>query len=124
MAVFMSLGGNDQGDGFLIAPLGSTYNFDLAIWTDAGNAAVTLQAAPNPAGLVFSQVNLNISPVKTVVQVHATVQSSTRGDSTIEVLDGPNVVASFQVTSIKHPTLNFKGRFEARFATDGALPFT
>jgi Big-like domain-containing protein len=122
MAIFMSLGGNSAGDGFLIVPLGTTYDADLSIHTDAGNMAVTLQASPNPAGLVFSQTNLNISPAPTVVQVHAMTQSNSRGDTTIQVLDsGSNVVASFTVTAIKHPKINFKGRFEARFATDGAF---
>lgn len=50
--------------------------------------------------------------------VHATAQSATRGDTTIQVLNGAVVVASFTVTAIKHPTVNFSGRFEARFATD------
>ena len=46
MAVLMSLGGNPAGDGFLVAPLGTTYEGELALWTDAGNAAVTLRADP------------------------------------------------------------------------------
>ncbi len=122
MAVSMSLGGNAAGDGFLIAPLGSNYDADLAIWTDAGNLAVTVQASPNAAGLAFSTTSLTISPAATTIQVHATLQSASRGDTTIQVLDPANsVVASFKVTSIKHPIVNFQGRFEARFATDGAF---
>ena len=124
MTVSISLAGNPAGDGFLVAPLGSTYDADLSLSTDAGNLAVTLLASPNAAGLVFSQTNVNISPVATVVQVHATLQSATRGDTTIQVLDGGMaVVASFTVTSITHPVINFKGRFEARFATDNSTPF-
>ena len=121
MAVLMSLGGSTQGDGFLVAPFGTNYDAELALWTDAGSAAVTLQASPNPAGLVFSQTALNLTTNPTIVQVHSTLQSASRGDTTIQVLDGANVVASSTVTSIKHPVVNFKGRFEARFATDGAL---
>ena len=125
MAVLMSLGGSSSGDGFLVAPLGTTYEAEIALWTDAGNATVTLQASPNPAGLVFSTAApINISPVKTVVTVHSTLQSASRGDTTVQVLDGGMaVVASFKVTSIKHPVMNFKGRFEARFGTDGARPW-
>jgi len=121
MAVLMSVGGSSSGDGFLVAPLGTTYEAEIALWTDAGNATVTLQASPNPAGLVFSTAApINISPVKTLVTVHSTLQSASRGDTTIQVLDaGMAVVVSFNVTSIKHPVVNFKGRFEARFATDG-----
>jgi hypothetical protein len=50
-------------------------------------------------------------------------QSMLHGDTTIEVLDpGMAVVASFKVTSITNIVVNFSGRFEARFATDAALP--
>src|SRR5215217_5718953 len=121
MAVLMSLGGNSSGDSFLIAPLGTTYEAEIALRTDAGTASVTLQASPNAAGLVFSQTAVNISTTPTVVTVHATAQSASRGDTTIQVLDGTTVVASFAVTSIKHPVVNFRGRFEARFATDGSF---
>jgi hypothetical protein len=124
MAVHMSLGGNTAGDGFLVAPLGSTYDAELALWTDTGTASVTLQASPNPAGLVFSTAApISISTVKTVVTVHSTLQSSSRGDTTIQVLEGATAVATFKVTSIKHPVVNFSGRFEARFSTDNARPY-
>lgn len=121
MAVLWSLGGNTLGDGFLVAPFGTNYDAELALWSDAGNVAVTLLASPNPAGLDFSQSALNLTAIPSIVQVHSTLQSASRGDTTIQVLDGINVLASFTVTSINHPVVNFKGRFEARFATDGAL---
>jgi Big-like domain-containing protein len=121
MAVLMSLGGNTSGDGFLLAPLGTTYDVQLALWTDAGAASVTLQASPNPAGLVFSQTAINITTNPTIVTVHATLQSGSRGDTTIRVLEGAVIAATFAVTSIKHPIVNFRGRFEARFATDGSF---
>ena len=124
MAVLMSLGGNSAGDGFLIAPLGTTYDAEIALWTDAGTASVTLQASPNAANLVFSTAGpISLSTVPTVVTVHAQLQSASRGDTTIQVLDGTTVVASFDVTSIKHPVVNFNGRFEARFATDNLRPY-
>jgi hypothetical protein len=124
MAVLMSLAGNTAGDGFLVAPLGSTYDAEIALWTDTGTASVTLQASPNPAGLVFSTAGpISISTVKTFVTVHSTLQSGSRGDTTIQVLEGATVVASFHVTSIKHPVVNFNGRFEARFGTDNARPY-
>ena len=124
MAVLMSLGGNSAGDGFLIAPLGTTYEAEIALSTDAGTATVTLQASPNPANLVFSTAGpISLSTAKTVVTVHSLLQSASRGDTTIQVLEGTTVVASFKVTSIKHPQVNFNGRFEARFATDTARPY-
>jgi hypothetical protein len=125
MAVHMSLGGNAAGDGFLIAPLGSTYDAEIALWTDSGTASVTLQASPNPANLVFSTAGpFSLTTAPTVyATVHSQLQSTSRGDTTIQVLEGATVVANFTVTSIKHPQVNFNGRFEARFATDGALPY-
>jgi hypothetical protein len=126
MAVFMSLNGNSSGAGFLIAPLDSNYDAEIALWTDAGTANVTLQASPNPANLVFSNAGpIAISTTPTVVStVHSLLQSASQGDTTIQVLDGATVVASFAVTSITEPVINFSGRFEARFATDGALTNT
>ncbi|HYV34051.1 MAG TPA: hypothetical protein VE988_00015 [Gemmataceae bacterium] len=121
MTILMSLGGNTSADGFLVAPRGSTYDAELALWTDAGTASVTLQASPNAAGLVFSQTAVNLSSSPTVVKVHATAQSSSRRDTTIRVLDGTVVMASFTVTSIKRPVVNFRGRFEVRFATQPAF---
>src|SRR5688572_5419536 len=118
MAVLISLGGNSAGDGFLVAPLGTTYEAQISLSTDAGTASVTLQAAPNPAGLVFSTLGpIALSTTPTIVTVHSTLQSAARGDTTIQVLQAAVVVASFAVTSIKHPVVNFKGRFEARFST-------
>jgi hypothetical protein len=66
---------------------------------------------------------ISISTVKKVVTVHSTVQSSSRGDTTIQVLEGATAVVTFKVTSIKHPVVNFSGRFEARFSTDNARPY-
>ena len=125
MAVHMSLAGNAAGDGFLVAPLGSTYDAEIALWTDAGTASVTLQASPNPANLVFSNAGpFSISTVPTVVAtVHAQLLSTSRGDTTIQVLEGMAVVASFTVTSINHIVVNFNGRFEARFSTDADRPY-
>jgi|GEM_PF-1141573 len=121
MAVLISLNDNAAGDGFLLAPLDSTYEATIKLKTDPATptATVTLQASPNVAGLVFSTVGpITITPVETIVTVHAMMQSSSRGDTTIQVLEGAVVAASFAVTSIRNPTINFKGRFEVRFATD------
>ncbi len=55
MAVTISLQGNSASDGFLLAPVGSNYDAELSLATDTGTLAVTLQASPNPAGVVFSR---------------------------------------------------------------------
>lgn len=62
MAVTISLQGNSVGDGFLLAPVGSTYDAEFSLVTDSGTLAATLQASPNPAGLVFSQTSVNRPP--------------------------------------------------------------
>lgn len=127
MAVLISLGGNSAGDGFLIVPLATNYDAELSLATDTGTLSVTLKsAAPDPAGLVFTPAGpITLSTTPTIVHVHSTLQSAHRGDTTIQVLDGAlTVVASFTVTSIKHPQVNFNGRFEARFATDPDLPYS
>jgi hypothetical protein len=121
MAVFISVGGNTAGDGFLVAPRGATYDAEIALWTDVGTASVTLQASPNTAGLVFSQTAVNLSTAPTIVNVHSTLQSASRGDTTIQLLDGATLLSSFTITSIKRPVVNFNGRFEARFGTDGGF---
>jgi len=121
MAVLISLGGNSSGQGFLLAPVGATYPAELSLATDTGTLSVTLQASPNAAGVVFSQANVNLSTVPTIVTVHATLQSGGPGDTILRVLDGANPVANFTVTAIKHPTVHFRGRFEVRFATDNAF---
>ena len=125
MAIHISLNGNSAGDGFLIAPLATTYEAEIALWTDAGTPTVTLQASPNPANLVFSTAGpFNLTTVPTVyATVHSQLQSASRGDTTIQVLEGTTVVASFNITSIKQPVVNFSGRFEARFSTDNLRPY-
>jgi hypothetical protein len=120
-AVLIGLGGGSGTEGFLVAPLDNTYDADLSLKTDAGTASVTLVASPNPAGVVFSQTSVSLTTSPTIVKVHSTVQSSSRGDTTIQVLQGTTVVASLAVTSIKHPVVHFKGRFESRFATQPAF---
>lgn len=116
MAILMSLQGNSAGDGFLVKPLGTrTFDGIIELRTDAGTASVTLQASPNVAGLVFSQTALDLTTNPTFVAVHATAQSGAREDTTIQVLQGVTVVASLTVTSIEHPVVHFRGRFESRF---------
>ena len=48
MAVLMSLAGNSSGDGFLIAPRGTTYDAELALSTDAGLHPSPFRLHPTP----------------------------------------------------------------------------
>jgi hypothetical protein len=118
MAVIVSLQGSTVGDGFLIAPLGArVFDASLSLQTDSGPASVTLRAAPDTGGLVFSQTSVPVATAPTMVTVHATATSTSRGDTTIQVLEGTTVVWSMAVTCVTDPILHFRGRFEARFAT-------
>lgn len=122
MAIIATLQDNSSGDGFLIAPLGGrVFTAALSLSTDSGTADVTLRAAPDTAGLVFSQTSCAISSMPTVVDVHATAKSISRGDTAIEILEDGNVVGRLGVTSIANPVVHFRGRFEARFATQPAF---
>jgi hypothetical protein len=122
MAILVSLNGNSAGDGFLLAPLDSVYWAELSLATDAGTATVSLLASPDAAGLVFDNAGPhNLSTVPITVKVHATLQSVTRGDTVIRIMDGATELANFPITSIENPSINFKGRFEVRFATQPAL---
>jgi hypothetical protein len=122
MAVVISLQGNTAGDGFLVAPVGANYEVPLTLSVTSGTLAATLQALPDGAGVSFATTSVSLSTVPTVVMIHATLQSGSRGDTRIRVMDGVNEAGFFIVTSIKHPKVKFKGRFEARFATAGAQP--
>lgn len=122
MTVIATLQGNASGDGFLIVPLGArTFAAALSLQTDSGTADVTLRASPDAAGLVFSQTSCAVTTEPTVVDVHATAKSVSRGDTAIEVLEGDTVVWRMSVTGIANPVIHFRGRFEARFATQDAF---
>lgn len=122
MAVIVSLQGSISGDGFLIAPVGGrVFGASLSLHTDSGEASVTLRVSPNAGQLVFSQTSVAVTTAPTLVTVHALEKSVSRGDTTIEVLEGTTVVWSMAVTCIAHPVLHFRGRFQARFATQPAF---
>jgi len=122
MAIIATLQDSSSGDGFLVAPVGArVFPAALSLRTDSGTADVTLRAVPDAAGLVFSQTASTVSSVPTVVDVHATAKSLSRGDTVIEVLQDDDVVWTMSVTCIAHPVVHFRGRFEARFATQPAF---
>jgi len=122
MTVLATLQGIGSGEGFLIAPLGArVFTAPLSLQTDSGSADIALRASPDGAGLLFSQTSLTVTTVPTVIDVHATAKSLQRGDTAIEVLEGDTVVWRMSVTGIAKPTVHFRGRFEARFATQPAF---
>jgi hypothetical protein len=63
MAVIAALQGNGSGEGFLVAPVGArTFPAALSLQTDTGTADVTLRAATDAAGLVFSRRHARLPP--------------------------------------------------------------
>lgn len=123
MAILIQVNGNSSGEGFLIAPDGSrTFPVSVGLRLGAGDPPVTAtlqaSAAANVAGLAFSSATVNLSTTEQFVEVHATAPSAARNDTVLQVLVGGVPQASFNLTAISNPEVWFKGRFEARFATN------
>ena len=119
MGIVIRVNGNSAGDGFLVAPdSGRVFPVSLNLSTDDGSTVnVTVDATPNGAGIVLPGGNVSVGPGGTDIPIQATSVSSTRQDTVINVHSGG--VTTFALTSIRDPQIGFRGRFEARFATDG-----
>ncbi|MGI5127027.1 hypothetical protein ACQEVB_09470 [Pseudonocardia sp. CA-107938] len=119
MTVIAALQGETSGDHFLIAPHdGRVFPGVLALSTDRATT-VTLRSVPD-GRIVLSPTTCDLGTDPTDVTVHATGPSQSRGDTTIEIVEGGDVVATLELTCIEEPVVHFRGRFEARFATDSA----
>jgi hypothetical protein len=118
--VVIQVNGSSAGDGFLIAPdTGRTFSVALALSTSDGSTVnATIDATPNAAGLTLPAGPVSIGPAVTTIPIQAASQSASRGDTVINVRVG-GVATSFNLTAIGKPEVWFRGRFEARFATDG-----
>jgi hypothetical protein len=118
--VVIQVNGSNAGDGFLIAPDGArTFSVPLILSTNDGTTvAATIDATPNKAGVTLPAGPLSIGPVGAMIPIQATAQSAARGDTVVNVRVG-SVTTSFKLTAIRNPEVWFRGRFEARFATDG-----
>lgn len=122
MAILIRVNGNGVSGGFLIAPDGTrTFPVPVGLRTDDGSTVIAvLQQAAGGAGLVFSQTNVTISPAETFVDVHATTSSGARDDTVLQAAVGGVMQASFNLTAIQNPEVWYKGRFQARFATESS----
>ena len=124
MTVIVALQGSASGDGFLIAPLGAhVFPARARRCRRTRDGSVTLRGVSRRRPAWCSprrRAALTTEP--TVVDVHATAKSVSRGDTTIEVLEGDTVVWRMAVTCIANPVVvHFRGRFQARFATQPAF---
>jgi hypothetical protein len=87
--------------------------------TDGSQGDVTLRVTPiSGATLQLPTAPVHVSGTATQVDVVATAPSSRLGDTTIEVVQGPTVLASVSVTAISEPRVRFRGTFQCRLATD------
>lgn len=122
MTIIAMLQGDTSGDGFLIAPHdGRTFPALLVVRTDTGSADVTLRSVPE-GRLEFDRTTLTVGIDPTGVAVHATEAGQARQDTAIEIVEDGSVVARLTVSCVDGPiVVRFRGRFEARFATEPAI---
>lgn len=120
MGIVIRVNGNTAGDGFLIAPdNGRVFPVSLNLSTNDGTAVnVTVDATPNGAGIALPAGSISVGPGGTDIPIFATAVSNTRQDTVINVHSGGGNT-TFSLTSVRDPQIWFRGRFEARFATDG-----
>ena len=118
--IMIQVNGSSAGDGFLIAPdNGRAFSVPLGLsTTDGTTVSATIDVTPNKAGVTLPAGPVNIGPAVSTIPIQAAAQSASRGDTVINVRVG-GVTTSFNLTAIRNPVVWFRGRFEARFATDG-----
>jgi hypothetical protein len=120
-AVEAQLGGAPSGSAFLIVSDGATpipARLSLRT-TDGSQGDVAIRVAPGgAASLQVSPSSVHISGAPTEVGVVATTPSAGPNDTTIEVVQGPTVLASVALTAISRPAVRFRGSFQCRLATD------
>lgn len=122
MAITLKVNGNSGNAGFLLAPV-SGKEFPMAVSlknteSTTVNATLVVVAA---AGVTvkLSSTSVSIGPTGTNVKITAKTPSKSAGDIKLQVKVGATVKASCTLTSIKKVRVRFRGRFQARFATDG-----
>jgi hypothetical protein len=120
MAIIVTVNGSKSGEGFLIAPLGTKiFQVPVGLRTDDGTSVnATLRVASGGANIEFEQANITVTEIEKFTKIHATSASSFRNDTVLEVLVDGKLQATFNLTAITSPQIWFKGRFQARFATD------
>ena len=118
----IQLNGAGSGEGCVIVssaaqPLPATFTLRT---TDGSTGQVECRPSQaSAASLSVSPSTANVSGMPVAVQVLASTASASLNDLTVEVVAGPDVVASFDLTALESPTVRFSGRFQCRLATDG-----
>jgi hypothetical protein len=119
-AVEALLEGASSGGFLIVSRVGTPIAGRLTLrTTDGSQGDVTLRTtATSGATLQLPPAPVHVSGTPSHVDVIATSPSSGLGDTTIEVVRGPAVLASVSVTAIAEPRIRFRGTFQCRLATD------
>jgi hypothetical protein len=123
MAITLKVNGNPGREGFLIAPVGAK-EFPMGISlknTGSTSVNVTLAVVTKPGVTVkLSPTSFTIGAgASTTARITAKTASKNAGDIQLQVKVGSTVKASCTLTSLRNVRIRFRGRFQARFATDG-----
>jgi hypothetical protein len=115
------LNGAATGEGFVIVsdpaqPLPATLSLRTA---DGSAGKVECRPAPGSvATLSISPATVHVSGTPVAVQVLAITPSEGQNDTTVEVVQGHDVLSRFDLSAIAAPRVRFKGRFQIRLATN------
>jgi hypothetical protein len=120
MSITVTMNGTPCDGAFLIAPdQNRTFPVRLGLSTDDGSTVnASLKVLPGGAAIELETTAVTIGPAETFVSLHATSPSGRRGDTVLQVLVDDAVQSSCALTAITNLKVWFKGRFQARFATD------
>ena len=122
MAITLKVNGNSGNEGLLLAPVGSQqFAMPVALKSTDNTTVNATLAVVAPAGVTvsLSSTSVSIGPTGTSVKITAKTPSKRKGDIELQVKVGATVKARCTLTSIKNVRIRFRGRFQARFATDG-----
>lgn len=123
MAISITVnGGSRENESFLIAPQGKQeFPMPVGLKTTDGTTVQADLAVVTPAGVTveLSRTSLSIGPATKTVQITAKTTSKKARDIRFQVKVKGKVLATYLLTAITDVRLRFRGRFQARFATDG-----
>lgn len=122
MSIVITMNGVNGDGNFLIAPDGSrTFPAQLGLRTDDGSTiSASLKVLPGGAAIELADSEVTVGPAETFTSIHATSASNQRNDTTLQVLVNDAAQRSFTLTAVTNLKVWFRGRFQARFATDSA----
>src|SRR5262249_6607148 len=122
MAISIDVNGNRGKEGFLLAPYhAKEFPIPVGLKTTDGSTVKATLGVVAPAGVTvkLSKTSVSIGPKRTTIKITAASPSKKQGDIVFQLKVGGRVKASCILTSITNVMVRFRGRFQARFATDG-----